>query len=619
LITSFLSRLGRFLLRHPWIPTLLLFQVTGVIVMLEFPAINVFDWEAYAFSFVVGALFLIFLQLVRSKLPRIGVHILAALTGILFALIIAANVTLYRTMGEFVTVHMLTYYMGDVGSMSGYARSYLFGAFGLIILAVAAGFYLLWKPRQESRSLPWKKWSGSVAVVLALFFVLLNQLKIAAPNHLLSVDGASILAVKSYFIFQGNATVLCSTRHTKPDSLKDASPYNVVLIVNESWGKKGLSFYGSADTAMPYLCSWIEKERNSFVVFEHAFTNSSATDVSMPSILTGVAPFESGHKLHEMPFLWDWAHAAGMRTSFVSSQRYKWASRFLYVPGPDLHKTAEDINAPVILDCGVDDLETEPEVANFIHTSKGRPFFAIYNPNAMHGPFQQTSTHITKQPSFESKYENAAFILDETIHRVCQTLADEGQLDHTIIILTADHGETDKPLHPPRISSFYEEIMSIPFVMYLPEKWKSEHTSEYEALRANAHRNVMNLDIAPTLVDVLQAHKTGRNDSLAQQFQGASLLRPADPHRVCVALNTNDLRHWDHEGFGVFWDNYRFVFNDAKGAQLFDISKDPDQRTNIWYQKKGEFSQLLTPVIQNNRFLANICRQNASQATAVRF
>ena len=62
--------------------------------------------------------------------------------------------------------------------------------------------------------------------------------------------------------------------------------------------------------------------RNSFVVFHHAFSNSSATDVSMPSILTGVAPFESGHKLHEMPFLWDWGHAAGMRTWALSSFRY---------------------------------------------------------------------------------------------------------------------------------------------------------------------------------------------------------------------------------------------------------------------------------------------------------
>ena len=43
--------------------------------------------------------------------------------------------------------------------------------------------------------------------------------------------------------------------------------------------------------------------------------------------------------------------------------------------------------------------------------------------------------------------------------------------------------------------------MSIPFVMYVPEKWKEQHASEYEALRTNSVRSVMNLDIAPTRLE----------------------------------------------------------------------------------------------------------------------
>lgn len=68
--------------------------------------------------------------------------------------------------------------------------------------------------------------------------------------------------------------------------------FNVLLIINESWGKNGVWLYNGQNNCMPNLKKWIESENDNFSIFDHAFSNASATAISVPSILTGVAPWE---------------------------------------------------------------------------------------------------------------------------------------------------------------------------------------------------------------------------------------------------------------------------------------------------------------------------------------
>lgn len=44
---------------------------------------------------------------------------------------------------------------------------------------------------------------------------------------------------------------------------------------------------------MPLPRQWFEAEDEDAAIFERAFTNSGATNVSIPALLTGVGPHES--------------------------------------------------------------------------------------------------------------------------------------------------------------------------------------------------------------------------------------------------------------------------------------------------------------------------------------
>jgi len=119
--------------------------------------------------------------------------------------------------------------------------------------------------------------------------------------------------------------------------------YNIVLVINESFGKDYLPFYGKQGRSTPFLERWIRSEKDKFVIFRNAFSNSTATDLSVPSILTGVAPYEDNEKPRRMPLLWDWAKAVGYKTVLVSSQRYTWSDfdKFLCESSADIQIYSE--------------------------------------------------------------------------------------------------------------------------------------------------------------------------------------------------------------------------------------------------------------------------------------
>lgn len=603
-----MRRTFSYIWRHPSLVSLALFQLASVAILLTSSDVGQFAVGFYIISIFVSLTVFAIVELLMLKASVAMRHVLAAVYGFILAILIVGNAVLHKFFGQFLTAHMLSFVASDPHYLSDYTNTYLLGVGGLALLALAALFYYIWRPRMLGPVAPRPlRFSLYMVGLLAAFLILVNQTRQHGKGHILSMDGSSATAFRSFIMFEARGNELSATKH---DSVAALPPthYNILLVINESWGKKGVTAYGSQDTAMPFLTHWLAAEPESFFKFERAFTNSSATDVSMPSILTGVAPYESFRKLHKMPFLWDWARAAGMRTAYVSAQRQSWANfaEFFFSPGPDFHRTGEDIDAPVINDCGVDDLIAVNTLDSFLTQHSGKHFFAVYNSNALHAPFQQSSKYCSVQASFASKYENAQFMLDKTFEHIYATLKTTGALDSTIIIFTADHGESDRLEHTPRIENFYDEVSCIPFFLYLPASWRAQHGNQMGVLRANLGTNVMNLDIAPTVADLLGAGASTFDLSILHQLLGRSLLSAVDPSRACISLNTNEIRHWDHDGFGVYLGDARFVYSDVEGSRFSYASTDPSQKQNLWANARAADKQQILKVIASNTFLSSI-------------
>jgi glucan phosphoethanolaminetransferase (alkaline phosphatase superfamily) len=221
------------------------------------------------------------------------------------------------------------------------------------------------------------------------------------------------------------------------------------------------------------LRRWITDESDHFFLFDYAHTNSTATDVSVPSMLTGVAPWESGRKVHTLPLLWDWAKAGGMRTLFVSAKVYSWGNlnSFLLSPGPDIFVTPAEMKAPLFNDVGVDEMIAVRKFCDELRALPyGSRFLAMYNSSALHWPFQQTSPLLASEPRSASRYQNAAAILDEAFRELYSCLDSTGLLENTLLIMTSDHGDADKLEHGRvhRLYCFYDEITNIPFLIRTP-------------------------------------------------------------------------------------------------------------------------------------------------------
>lgn len=588
-----MNRLRSLVAHFPSAPlwsTFVLFQCLDAVVYPLRVPVKHFDIGIYLISCLMNFLFFAWLRTCYELLPRRGRIVAAVVFGFLLAFLAIANTLVYREMGDYLSLYMLMFIKADPQYALNFATSYLLNINLIWLLLLWGLLSAVWYPhptKKESLRMPVA--IAGIVLLPVLYLVSLNYINIHGRQSILSTTAATGLAIRDVARAVPNPKKLCASRHQQLRLLagKERPDFNIVVIVNESWGRHGLPFYGSSDTAMPFLTDWIRSDSAGFFVFRKAYTNSSATDVSVPSLMTGVAPYESSSKLHKIPFLWDWAHAAGMPTLFVTAQRYTWArlDNFFFTPGPDVYVTAETMNMPQINDTGVDELYASDRFCRELNNlPKDRPFFAVYNSNAIHAPFQQTSAALSTQPSFSQPYYNAAWLLDRSFKHIYETLQHSGKLENTLFIFTSDHGEylTGCRECTPRILAFNRTIMSIPFLVRIPSSWQTTHPDVVAALRTNVSRPVSNIDIAPTIAALLGFLEKSDNGKIAHELVGSPLSRPLPQERLVISLNTNDIRSWEHEGFSIYTDKAHFSFSNLTGIEYFDLVRDSTETVNLW-------------------------------------
>jgi glucan phosphoethanolaminetransferase (alkaline phosphatase superfamily) len=535
----------------------------------------------FLWGLAMSALLFYWLGLVYRASPGWLKWALAVALSSLLLFMAAVNFYLYKEFGQYLTRSMLGFIAADPTYVQDYLNTYLV-KLNVIMLVLAFGALLwLWHPwrpaREAPRALSMRKTSTVVPLLVlpVIYAASVGVLRPYTSDMLTPMDTATMCALAPM-----NRPVAKSELHYAADRLAvnprstDANPPNILILANESWGKQqGFPIYGQNVDAMPFLNHWIQTDRGHFIVWTTGYTSSTATDVSLPSIVTGVQPDESARKLHLMPLVWQWGKASGAYTFYLTSVRQTFArlDQFFSCKERDTTFSAENLDTPIVHEAGVDDIIAADHVRDILARKPARSrFVGMIFTNALHSPFQDQSTMIAHMPPFESRYDKALYIVDDAIKTTVEILKEKGLLDNTLIFFSADHGETSAPIHSAhRIFSYYEEFFNIPYMIYVPERWKATHPEMYAALKANETRNVSNLDILPTTVDLLGLGNA--NASLVAQLKGQSLIRPVDPDRLLVGLSTNGVRTWEQEGFGLAWGSYRFVCNNVDASEQNDL------------------------------------------------
>ena len=167
---------------------------------------------------------------------------------------------------------------------------------------------------------------------------------------------------------------------------------------------------------------------------------------------------------------------------------------------------------------------------------------------------------------------------DRNVGSVLKELERQGQLHHTAVLLSSDHGFFlgEHHLYDKRL--MYEPSIRVPMLLRYPGKVKPRSTS---------NEMVLNLDMAPTLLQIAGV-------PVPTEMQGKSMLPLAEGEEIAWRQDWL-YEYYEYPGFenvrpcrGVRTSRYKYIefFIDPKEYELYDLEKDPDEMNNL-YGKAG--------------------------------
>lgn len=226
-----------------------------------------------------------------------------------------------------------------------------------------------------------------------------------------------------------------------------------------------------------------------------------------------------------------------------------------------------------------------PETAAPIHPFLDAWFSRPSNRSLFHGHDGDNSALSTAQTQdARAVYLGLVAELDHHIGRLLDWLDATGQVDNTLVIATADHGEMLGAKHMWGKESVFDPALHVPLVIRAPNRPGGTRVSAISE----------SVDIAPTILDWI-AHP------IPPAMDGQSLLPlinggPPDTWRD-AAMSELDLGHpetrtrfMDHMGVTVNQANvsilresrWKYVhFGGDVPPMLFDLQDDPDETTNL--------------------------------------
>ena len=242
-----------------------------------------------------------------------------------------------------------------------------------------------------------------------------------------------------------------------------------------------------------------------------------------------------------------------------------------------------------------DTLEITRDATSWIRNNHDTRFFLFVNYNSPHEPYEPPPNLLERVPAppagpsdkIARLYMAEAAKDDEAIGVLMQTLADANLREHTIVVITADHGETMSSAHggtsgldrmPIRYHhavSNFEETTRVPILIVAPGLLPENRVVK---------ERVRNTDLAPTLAELLglEAHARFSGKSLVPLAKGQ---KEAD-ERVVVSEGRGTR--------GIMHGRYRLLVREGAARttyladktvnateELYDLVDDPGERHDL--------------------------------------
>ncbi len=360
---------------------------------------------------------------------------------------------------------------------------------------------------------------------------------------------------------------------------------NVVLITLDTVRTDRLSCYGSTRVDTPNI--------DAFAAEGVRFTNAASTvPFTLPahsSIMTGLYP--PGHGVREnvgyvlderFPTLAEllgkagWA-TAGFVSAFVLDGRWGIGRGFdRYFDDFNL----QEMETPNMSSVQRDGAETEAEAVRWLdHRPPDRPFFLWLHLYDAHEPY-------TPPEPFKSTYEGRPYdgevaYTDALVGRFRQALEDRGLLDHSLIVLTSDHGEGLGD-HGEMFHGFfvYDTTIHAALIVKPPAGGSAGRV---------VNRAVSHVDVLPTILDLVGL-------PVPEDVQGRSLVPLISGEDVAWdrPVYSESLYPLLHYGWAPLraLRTDRFKLIDAPRQELYDLARDPAEQQNLDQEEPNRANNL---------------------------
>ncbi|MGB0133057.1 sulfatase-like hydrolase/transferase [Dokdonella sp.] len=351
---------------------------------------------------------------------------------------------------------------------------------------------------------------------------------------------------------------------------------NVVIITFDTTRADHLGTYGFSLARTPT----VDRLAAEGVRFDNAEATAPITAVSHSSIMTGLLPPAHGVR--------DNGSYALSEDAITLAERFKQAG----------YETRAFVSAVVLskrygIDQGFDsyddDLWSENEPRLFMIRDRpasetidrtldwydtrsseksDRPFFLwvhLFDPHEPHAAPGWTT------PLSASPYDAEIAFADRELGRLVDALRESGDLDNTIFVFTADHGESLGEHNEKTHAIFiYRSTTRVPLIVRYPPRFP----------KGKAYAGpVSNVDIAPTLLEL--AHLPG-----AEQTQGIDLTPLARGESAPMDRAQYSESKLSELGFGMAplyaIRKNGFTFIRAPKPELYDLTADPGETKNLF-------------------------------------
>ncbi len=287
----------------------------------------------------------------------------------------------------------------------------------------------------------------------------------------------------------------------------DKAPLNVLVITLDTLRADRVGAYGYMRDTTPHLDAFAKES----VLFEQAFAASSFTPPTHASILTGRYPGEHGmlhwnKHLADVPTAAQLFAEAGYRTGAFTPMptllKLGLDKGFTEQQSPPHHVNGQQI---VLADADAINAVALPWLTASAEQTGGKPFFAwvhyydAHRPYGRQGPewsgrfarpddpavgateewYQLSADEraklaldTDKVDLIEDHYDGGLTYLDDRVGRLLDELRARGVLQHTIVVILADHGEIFDEHEPEWFAHdpyLFDENVHIPFMLRFPD------------------------------------------------------------------------------------------------------------------------------------------------------